>query len=166
MLYRLPPTADASTLPPFLVRAPVRSGNNHKKRRHRSSRRHFDNGVRRSVRRAFDAAGLYLAGIIPTLAAAAETCAVAKHYVAAAVTILRLEDSALEAAILDGRVQLLSAARAMAPAANLIAAYRAADGADKFILGRAVTTGTMWNELISPLIGEDNTNRKEVAATS
>jgi hypothetical protein len=160
MLYRPSPTTDASTLPPSLVRAPVRSRNTRKKRQHRSSRRHFDNGVRRSVRRALDAAGLYLAGIIPTLAAAAKTCAVAKHYVRAAAVILRLEDPALEAAILDGQ------ARAMKPAADLIAAYRACDGGDKFVAGRAITTGTMWNELISPLIGEDSSNIKEVVATS
>jgi hypothetical protein len=166
MFYSPSPTADASTLPPSLVRALVRSRNTRKKRQHRSSRRHFDNGVRRSVRRALDAAGLYLAGIIPTLAAAAKTCAVAKHYVRAAAVILRLEDPALEAAILDGRVRLLEAARAMKPAADLIAAYRACDGGDKFVAGRAITTGTMWNELISPLIGEDSSNIKEVAATS
>jgi hypothetical protein len=163
MLYRPSPTADASTLPPFLVRAPVRSRNTHKKRQHRSSRRHFDNGVRRSVRRALDAAALYLSGIVPTLAAAAETYAVAKNYVAAAVTVLRVEDPALEAAVLDGRVPLLAAAKAMKPAANLLAAFRICDSADTFIVGRAITTGVVWDRMIAPVIGGEATVQRHAS---
>jgi hypothetical protein len=157
MLYRPAPTAVASRLSQLSASAPAEPASKKTRRHYRSHRRHFKDGVRRSARRALDAAGLYLAGIIPTLAAAAETCAVAKHYVAAAVTILKVEDPALEAAILDGRVQLLAAARAMKPAANLIAAFRAADHADTFNAARALTTGVIWDRMIAPVIDGDTT---------
>jgi hypothetical protein len=159
MVYR-PPTAGASLLSRLLSSAPVEPGN--RNRRHRSSRRHFEHGTRRAVRRAFTAAQLYMAGVSPTLAAAAEACGANKRYVAAAITVLRTEDEALNAAVLDGTVSLLPVARAMRQTADLLSAYRAADGVDKYAVSRAISVGTIWDECIVPIL--DDADGKEVAA--
>jgi hypothetical protein len=161
MLYR-PSTASATLPSRFPVSAPAKPENRKTRRRNRSCRRHFDKGIRRSARRAFDAAGLYLAGIFPTLAAAAQTCVVAPHYVAAAAVILKVEDPALVSAILDGRVQLLTAAKAMKSMADFISAFRNADAADRFTFTQAVGTAEVWDHLIVPAIDGSG---KEVAAT-
>jgi hypothetical protein len=164
MLYR-PPTACASmpSQPLISARAEPR---NRKHRRHRSSRRHFEHGTRRAVLRAFTAAQLYIAGTFPTLAAAAEACGTNTDYIAAAVIVLQTEDGALKAAVFDGTVSLLAAAKAMKQTAKLLAAYRAADGADKFAFARTVTAGAVWDELICPVLDDNaGTNRKEVDAT-
>jgi hypothetical protein len=68
-----------------------------------------------------------------TLRTAAELCGSNAHYVAAAAVILKSEDRALQEAVLDGKVPLLAAAKAMEQTANLVAAYRAADNAIKSV---------------------------------
>jgi hypothetical protein len=160
MLFR-PPTASAG-LPAFLTSAPVKPRNC--PRRNRSSRRHFKSGTRCAVRRAITAAELYLADAVPTLHEAAEACGSTASYAAAAAIILEAEDDRLKAAILDGRVNLLAAAKAMRPLADLLAAYRATDSSDRLGFTRAVGTAAIWDELIMPALNSD-AGRKEATAT-
>jgi hypothetical protein len=142
MLYR--PNGGTATLPTSAYR--------------RSARRHFEQGRRCAALRALTGARLFLVGMVPTMTAAAEATGSNTIYVSAAVVVLKTEDRDLERAILDGKVRLPDAARALKRAANLLDAYRAADAADKFVVVHAITAGVVGDELISPL-------RDGVAAT-
>jgi hypothetical protein len=147
MLYRLRPT----------------SASHHHRRRYRSARRHFDeNGTRCAVLRAITAAELYLGGKFNNMTAAARGCGSNEIYIAAAVTVLQTEDTALKTAVLNGTVNLFAAAKAMKQAADLLSAYRAANSSDKFAVSCAVSVGTVWDEMIVPVL--DDAEGKEFTA--
>jgi len=167
MLYR--PNGASASLPPVSGFAFAEPENRTTRRKRRSRprpsyRSQFKDGERRAVRRALTAAKLYLAGVVPTLATAAESCGTSVPYVRAAIVLLQAEDPKLVSAVLHGFVQLLPAARAMRSTARLISAYRAADSADKFAFGCAVPVGTVWDEVIVPVIDEDGTGGRHSPA--
>jgi hypothetical protein len=165
MLYR-PPTASASLPSQFSISARAEPENRKTRRRYRSSRRHFERGARRAVVHAFTAARLYLDGTFATLRAAAQACGANTVYTAAAIIILKTEDETLKIAILRGVVHLPTAAKAMKEVAALVSAYRAAKHSDKYVFARAISVGTVWDEMIAPVLdGDAGTNGKEVAAT-
>lgn len=106
---------------------------------------------------------MYLTGVVPTLAMAAESCGSTVAYITSAITVLKTEDPALMTAVLDGRVKLYAAAQAMKPLANLLSAYRNTDSSDRFAFTQAVGTAEVWDRLIMPALESDtNAGRKEV----
>jgi len=123
-------------------------------RRRRRNQQRLKDGTRAAACRAIMAARIYHSSMVSTLHAAAVGCNVSIPYVRAALVVLQTEDAALLQAILDGKVQLLAAAAAMKGTAALISAYRDADPIDKHAFGCAVQVGTVWDEVISPLLGE------------
>jgi hypothetical protein len=88
-----------------------------------------------------------------TLKGAAELTGSNSTYAAAADVVLQAEDRALQDAVLKGKVPLLTAARRMKSAAKLIAAYRAADREAKVTFGATVTSESLWDEVVVPVLG-------------
>jgi hypothetical protein len=130
---------------------PVNDGNGHRHRR-RSPRRHFRNQQRTAVIRAVTAARLYASGAAPTLSAAATACGSNVHYIAAAVILLRAEDSTLLDRALRGAVPLLAAANQAKRVACLVDAYRAASADDLVAFTRIVGPASIWDNVIAPVI--------------
>jgi len=156
MLYGLVKTgaSPSSTLDSIFVEPGNRADRRRlRSRRYRSARRHFEDGNRRAVKRAFIAAGLYTRGNVPTLRAAAESCAVAVNYVRAAIVIRAVRDPSLEQAVIRGEVQLFAAAEAMKPLADLMTAATFADSHVKVAFTKAVGPAIVWDDFIVPALG-------------
>src|SRR5262245_18174493 len=114
MLYD-PSKADASWPPRFLTSAPAK-GNRATRRGYRArGRRFIESGNRRAAIRALASARMYMTSVVLSIAKAAEACGSNVSYVADAVALLTAEDDQLRAAVLDGRVSLSAAAKAMKP---------------------------------------------------
>jgi hypothetical protein len=126
----------------------VGNGNGHK-RQYRSSRRHFDHGVRAAAARAFTGACLYVEGDV-TLGIAAMMAGSNPRYVEAAVAILKAEDTAIVRHVLAGQLSLLAAAEQIHRRANLVAAYRAASADDLLALGRVAGPSAIWDSIVAP----------------
>jgi hypothetical protein len=96
--------------------------------RRRSARRHLlDNGQRAANLRAITAARLLAGGMVPSIAAAAESCGSNKSYVWAATILLKAENPELKNSVLNGKIGILEAAAQVKRVAALVSAYRAAD---------------------------------------
>jgi hypothetical protein len=111
------------------------------RRQYRSARRHFRHGLRAAVMRAVTAAKLYASGSVSTITIAAASCG------SAAITLLRAENAALLERVLTGDIPLLRAAAQTRRIADLVAAYRCADGADRVAFMRTCGTEAILNEL-------------------
>jgi hypothetical protein len=119
-------------------------------RQYRSSRRRFRNGERAAVKRALTAARLYASGAAPTLAAAADSCGSNVQYVRAAVVLLKSEDRYMLDLVLEGKVQLLDAGRALTHLAQLVSAFRASSSIIHARFGAIIGTGDLFDAFISP----------------
>jgi hypothetical protein len=102
----------------------------------RSPRRHFRHGQRAAVRRALTAAKLYSSGAITSIAKAAESCGSNSIYVKAVTVLLKAENAALLDRVLAGHEPLLGAAQQAQRTADLVAAYRSANPADRIAFAR------------------------------
>jgi hypothetical protein len=118
------------------------------RRQYRSARRHFRHGQRAAVLRAATAAKLYCAGAIPTLALAAACCGSSVRYVEAVTVLLKTENTTLLDRVLKGHAPLLSTAAQAKRVADLVAAYRRADDADRVAFMRTCGTEDILNELV------------------
>jgi hypothetical protein len=119
----------------------------HPRRQYRSARRHFRHGLRAAVMRAVTAAKLYASGSASTITIAAASCGSSEIYVKAAIILLRAENAALLDRVLAGDIPLLRAAAQVRRVADLVAAYRCADGADRIAFMARVGTDNILNEL-------------------
>ena len=135
-----------------IVDLPVKLNGNGRRHRYRSSRRHFRNQQRAAVIRGVTGAKLYLDGTLPTLATAATACGSNAHYVSAAVTLLKSENSTLLSRALCGAMPLLAAASEAKRVARLISAYREASADDLAGFARAVGPADVWDRVINPVI--------------
>jgi hypothetical protein len=106
-------------------------------RRYRARHRQFHRGRRTAVVRAFTAARLYLNNMVPTLAAAAESCGSCTDYVRAAIILLKADNASLVHDVYCGRVPILQAAREARRLVNLVSAYREATDPDRVAFARA-----------------------------
>jgi hypothetical protein len=119
----------------------------HPRRQYRSARRHFRHGLRAAVMRAVTAAKLYASGSASTITIAAARCGSSEIYVKAAIILLRAENAALLDRVLAGDIPLLRAAAQTRRIADLVAAYRCADGVDRVAFMRTCGTEAILNEL-------------------
>jgi hypothetical protein len=119
----------------------------YRSRRRQSARRHFRHGQRAAVLRAVTAAKLYCTGTIPNLALAAASCGSSIRYVEAAIVLFKSENAMLLDRVLKGHAPLLSTAAQVKRVADLVAAYRCADGADRIAFMARVGTDNILNEL-------------------
>jgi hypothetical protein len=144
---------------------------------YRSARRHFRSSRRVAVVRAFTAAELYLAGKVPTLVAAAESCGSNIHYVQGAIILIKDENPArgtsAEAStlirrhmVLHGYVPLLVAAnqarqqrKAKTNASfdsltvdEVVAAWRAWLPEQRAEFGKGAGIAELWDGSIAPVI--------------
>jgi hypothetical protein len=118
--------------------------NRHERRRVRHQIR---NGRRVAAERAFGGARLYMAGLVPTLVAAALSSGSTVKYVMAAVTILQAKDRILEEEVLTGEVSLLAAAAKAKPIVTALKAYAGMDVEAKSIFLRKCGMDQMLNDL-------------------
>jgi hypothetical protein len=102
--------------------------------------------------KAVAAARGYLAGQFPTLTIAALSCGSHKDSVGAAVVILRTEDSVLLADVLSGYMPLLSTARSMKYAVELIDAFQRSSTFELQIFGRVITPEKIFGEVVIPAL--------------
>ena len=98
------------------------------RRRRRSPHRQFRRGRRAAAVRALNAARLYLQGVFPTLAEAAEARGSNIAYVRAAATLLKADNASLVSDVLRGRAPLLTAAAEAKRLVDLVTAYKLAKG--------------------------------------
>jgi hypothetical protein len=117
------------------------------RRQYRSARRHFRHGLRAAVMRAVTAAKLYASGSASTITIAAASCGSSEIYVKAAITLLRAENAVLLERVLTGDISLLRAAAQTKRIADLVAAYRCANDADRIAFMRACGTENILDEL-------------------
>ena len=118
------------------------------RRTRRSPRHHFRHGQRAAVRRALTAAQLYASGAITSIAKAAEGCGSNIAYVQAAIILLKAENTTLLDRVLAGHEPLVGAAQAARRMANLVAAYRTADSADRIAFARTCGTDALLDVLV------------------
>jgi hypothetical protein len=97
--------------------------------------------------RAVTAAKLYASGSASTITTAAASCGSSEAYVKAASILLRAENAVLLERVLTGDIPLLRAAAQTKRIADLVAAYRCADGADRVAFMRTCGTEDILNEL-------------------
>jgi hypothetical protein len=98
-----------------------------KPRRHYQRRgRRFRHGQRAAALRGVTAARAYLRGDFSSLVEAADGHGSCAQYVAAAIVVLKAEDSSFLAAVLSGAVPLLEAAKQAERVAKLVTALRTA----------------------------------------
>jgi len=135
-----------------IVNLPVKLNGNGRSRRYHSSRRLFRNQQRAAVIRAVTGAKIYLDGTLPTLAAAAIASGSNAHYVGAAVTLLKSENSTLLSRALRGAMPLLAAANEAKRVARLVSAYRAASADDLAMFTRIIGPANVWDDAIAPVI--------------
>jgi hypothetical protein len=112
----------------------------------------FQNGYCLSALKAVTGARGYLTGRFPTLTIAALSCGSHKDSVAAALVILKTEDNALLADVLSGHVPLLSTARSMKHAVELIDAFRQSDTTELQIFGRAIGPERIFDQVVIPTL--------------
>ena len=117
-------------------------------RQHRSPHRHFRHGKCAAAVRAFTAARLYVAGAVPTLETAAESCGSNVAYVQAALILLKANNAALVSDVLAGRVPILQAAREAKRLVDLIVAYREAKDPDRIAFARACGAEAIFDVLV------------------
>jgi len=110
------------------------------------------NRQRAAVVRAVTAARLYATGAAPTLAAAAIACGSNVAYVAAAVTLLKSEDSGLLDRALRGATPLLAAASEARAVARLVSAYRGASPDDLATFTRTIGVANIWDKILVPVL--------------
>jgi hypothetical protein len=119
--------------------------------RHRS-RHQFHNGRRAAVLRAVTAARLWLNGQAPTLAAAAACCGASLGYVWAALILIKSENAAVMSDVLAGRVPLITAAKQLKGAAEIVTAYRKSNAKELVTFGKIVGLTDVWDHVINPAI--------------
>ena len=96
---------------------------------HRRVRHQIKRGRRTATVRAFTGAKAYLAGIVNTLAEAAEGCGSNVPYVRDAITILQSKDGErLKARVLKDHLSLRAAARQVKPVNVILKTYKMAPG--------------------------------------
>jgi hypothetical protein len=128
------------------------AGARRQSRRYRSPRRHFRHGQRAAVLRATTAAKLYLAGAVPSLAAAAEGCGSNIRNVRHVLALLKAEDVNLLNRARKGWTPLGEAAAAVLKRAELIRAYRSASPEDRIALARTVGAERLFVDAVEPAI--------------
>jgi hypothetical protein len=111
-------------------------------------RRHMRNGVRAAALRAVTAGRLYIAGTVPNLLKAAESCGSNVAYVRAAIVLLRSENSALLDRVLRGHVPLLAAANQVERLVSLIRAYRRTSEQDHVASFRMLGPERVFDEIV------------------
>jgi hypothetical protein len=122
------------------------------RRKRQSARRQFKNGRRNAAVRAFTGAQLVRTKIAPTVAAAAERTGTSRAYVEAALAILAAENTSLVADVVNGRVPLLAAAKAVRQLGALVNAYRQASAADRVAFARAVGPTVLFDTSLVPAL--------------
>jgi hypothetical protein len=115
---------------------------------YRRRNQHMRYGVRAAALRAVTAARLYLAGTIPNLLKAAESCGSNVCYVRAAIAVLRSENAVLLDRVLRGHVSILAAANRVRRVVALLAAYQAADEQDHVASFRVLGPDRVFEEIV------------------
>ena len=119
---------------------------------YKSARKHFAGNERAAAVRAFTAARLLLAGMVPNIKMAAVCCGSNTAYVAAALVLIRSENQDLIYKVRRGFWPLLETAQAVRPATKLVTAYRAATAADRLKFAKTVGVAELWDNTIVPVI--------------
>jgi hypothetical protein len=91
-------------------------------------------------------------GLASSLQEAATACGSCPMYVAAAVTLLKAENSIAVDRVLAGHVSLLAAARQAKPVSALVCAYRQASDADRVAFVRTVGATTLFDRAVVPAL--------------
>src|SRR5262249_53414925 len=123
--------------------------NGHKKKR-RPYRHQMHDGIRVAVLRAFTAARLFLRGEFSSLAEAARSCGSTVAYVAAAITIIQSENTAIQKEVFHGQLSLLAVACRLRRLARLINAYRQTEGPDRAMFGHTIGLDVLFDDAIVP----------------
>ena len=98
--------------------------------------------------RALTAAVQYLNGEVPTLGAAVAACGSNVHYVAAAVVLIKANDTALITQVLNGSVPLLRAAKSVEQAVRLVEAFSASSATERRMFGQAVGPSKLFDDAV------------------
>jgi hypothetical protein len=102
--------------------------------------------------RGVTGARLYLDHKVPSLAAAALCCGSCRTYVQAALILLRSENATMLERVLRGHLPLQVAAKQMKQVADLVAAYRTADAADRVAFAKTIGPTTLFDSALVPAI--------------
>jgi hypothetical protein len=132
----------------------------------RRRRRHFRNGHRVAVVRAFTAARLYLNGQVPSLASAAEACGSNIRYIAAAVVLLKGDDPSLPDRVIKGWDSLTETANRVRKIVNVEAAvssWRVWTPEQRAEFGRGAGVADIWDDAIVPTIAEERASQVQAA---
>jgi hypothetical protein len=145
-----------------------RSNGTPRRARQSRSRR---NGKQVAVLGAVAGAGLYLNGVVPTIAAAAKRCGVCPQYVAAAIPLLKHGQADLLGCVLAGNSPLIErkggngnghgngetkSEPVVINLAETLAAHLArSTAAERLEAARSYGIEHLWDEMISPLIAAD-----------
>jgi hypothetical protein len=123
-------------------------------RTYRRRGRHFRHGKCAAALRAVTAARLLLKlpVAVNNLADASDMCGSHSAFVAAAVTVIQSEDAELLRSVIEGRVQLHTAAAIVKKRAALMKAYRQASPADLVALARTVGVATVFDNVVAPAL--------------
>jgi hypothetical protein len=116
--------------------------------RPKSRRSKIRNGYCLPALRAITGAKGFILRQFPTLNLAAISCGSSRDSIAAAVTILKVEDGTLLADVLAGRAPLAETARSLKHAVALIDAFQRASSAERRIFGRVVTAGAVFDAIV------------------
>src|SRR5262245_11974131 len=102
--------------------------------------------------RAVTAAGLYLDHRLPSLAATALGCGSCVTYVQAALILIKSENATVLERALRGQMPLQAAAKQVKQVADLVAAYRKANAADRVAFAKAIGPTALFDSALVPAI--------------
>jgi hypothetical protein len=122
------------------------------KKKYRRRHRHTRAGQCAAAVRATTAAKLYLAGQVPSVAAAALGCGAYVAYTRAAVILLQSENATMLERVLRGHIPLSTAAQQLKQVAALVDAYRAAAAVERVAFARAVGPTVLFDNMLVPAI--------------
>jgi hypothetical protein len=131
-------------------------GNGHFKSNPSATRRRarcpqLRDGVCTAALRAFSAAKPYLSDEFDSLGAA-RACGSNAPYVAAAIVLIRSENTAVQQDVLAGRVSLLPAAHQLRKFVRLVAAFREASASDRVMFGCVVGPTNLFENSVAPAL--------------
>ena len=125
--------------------SPVRN-----KKKYRRRHRHTRAGQCAAAVRATTAAKLYLAGQVPSVAAAALGCGACVAYTRAAVILLQSENATMLERVLRGHTPISTAAQQLKQVAALVDAYRTAAAADRVAFAKTIGPTTLFDTALVP----------------
>jgi hypothetical protein len=130
----------------------IGSANGKPNRYYRRRRRRMRDGQCLAALRAFNAAKGVQNGTFRTITEAALACGSCRHYVAAALTLLKAEAHITIDLVLGGELPVVSTAKAARRLADLVAAYRNATGFDRSTFGHLVGAEDVFERVVVPAL--------------